>query len=795
MGYGQKNQERKRANSLTATGVFGKNIPSEPSLLGRRLVLKFSGRENPELDRIEFRANNRTPKFEYLQRDNLDDTTRTFRSDKVPKALPLLLLDYLCARLQKPPRFHQLDGGTGSLAATVGFALSDTDGPWRRLFTEFLQDGGKLLRVKRVFGGRNHHGKGAGDRVVFINPDYLPPDCLDVYWSEQRLDGLAQIRTLTEQFRKAWELPPPNLLVLPAKEELEEPPQPVPSKKRTSEPTPKPPITEKASPKADSKPSDTERADLIKEEIPANAPEPPQATAPNYKGTEKNSVPSPKPPPKIDSQLLEIRNPPGMEWSNHDPLLNFGDPDNDIDVWRIKDASEGLLIFGAVGSGKTSGSGSAAAKAFLNAGYGGLILTAKPDEAARWLRLCECTGRAYDCVHVTPTSGHKLNILQYESQRSGVRVSITDDLIALFRCLLESMAHDGKQSHGPRERFWENTTDEVMRNLFDLFELAQEILTIENLTHFLSAAPQGFEKPWTAYDYFADLLVEAERNVKAGTDEDDRIFRRVFTYWTKEYPNLYPATRSGIYANFSSMASILSGRGIYELVSTETNLTPEMILSGKIVVLDFPLKGNVKSGLMVQAAWKLLFQQAVERRADKGQPTARPVFLWEDEGHLFFSHYDVDFQPTARDCRAAHVIMSQNIHNFLHLGHSPHGVYAVFAAMNTYILHTNSDFETNEWVSKRIGDEKNIKLKASGLLLRSPSEEDLAFFETRRPDDVKSIGAFSWTEERKRAIPPEDFGKLKKGGDGICEAIILWLSHKFAVNGGKQYNRIWFEQE
>ena len=49
------------------------------------------------------------------------------------------------------------------------------------------------------------------------------------------------------------------------------------------------------------------------------------------------------------------------------------------DMWRIKDACEGTIIFGGTGSGKTSGSGRAIATSFLSAGFGGLVLCAKPE--------------------------------------------------------------------------------------------------------------------------------------------------------------------------------------------------------------------------------------------------------------------------------------------------------------------------------------------------------------------------------------------------------------------------------
>ena len=51
-------------------------------------------------------------------------------------------------------------------------------------------------------------------------------------------------------------------------------------------------------------------------------------------------------------------------------------------IWTVRDAVEGVQIFGGIGSGKTSGSGRMIALKFLKAGFGGLVLTVKPDERA-----------------------------------------------------------------------------------------------------------------------------------------------------------------------------------------------------------------------------------------------------------------------------------------------------------------------------------------------------------------------------------------------------------------------------
>jgi hypothetical protein len=341
--------------------------------------------------------------------------------------------------------------------------------------------------------------------------------------------------------------------------------------------------------------------------------------------------------------------------------------------------------------------------------------------------------------------------------------------------------------------FWSNTTNQLMRKLMDIFLLAGEPLTLNGMVRFINFAPKDEHKDWRAIKMFASVITRAEKTALEGTDEDKRIYQESFEYWTQVYPKITDVTRSGFITAFSAMADTLSGRGIYEMIGTETNLTPEMILSGKIVILDIPLKGNIQGGLMVQAMWKLLFQQAVERRADKGLKTARPAFLWEDEGHEFFSQHDVRFQPSARDCRAPHVIISQNIHNFLHLGHNEHAVKAVFAAMNTYICHTNGDLDTNRWASDRIGGVKKLKLTTDGLL-KPLRDKDISFFD-RRPEEVESVGRLKIAEETKQAMLPEDFAKLQRGGEGTCEAVILWLAHRFAANQNRNFCVLTFEQE
>lgn len=85
----------------------------------------------------------------------------------------------------------------------------------------------------------------------------------------------------------------------------------------------------------------------------------------------------------------------GRAYDVRTPLLRL----SDRDVWTVRDSFEGTQIFGATGSGKTSGSGATLARAFLKAGYGGLVLTVKREEAGQWRQwLAEAGGLRICCT-------------------------------------------------------------------------------------------------------------------------------------------------------------------------------------------------------------------------------------------------------------------------------------------------------------------------------------------------------------------------------------------------------------
>lgn len=115
------------------------------------------------------------------------------------------------------------------------------------------------------------------------------------------------------------------------------------------------------------------------------------------------------------------------------PLLHFSAQDQ----WTIRDACEGLQIFGAIGSGKTSGSGASLARAFLQGGFGGLVLCAKPEERKLWEHYAAKTERSQDVVIFSPDHDWRFNFMEYELRRKGRGGGLTENLVNLLTIVTE----------------------------------------------------------------------------------------------------------------------------------------------------------------------------------------------------------------------------------------------------------------------------------------------------------------------------------------------------------------------
>ena len=679
----------------------------------------FIGQKTPELFRVEFHCGN-PREFSHLQQQATDKENR-FTFQESAKALSLLFLEYRCAGLEGRGDSLTFPGSrTGSLAASLKYAL-DKEGKIPTLFTNFPASGGEEPYANAVFGENEQ----AEERQIFVKSDCLAPDCVEIYWNDVLLNEPVELRELNTLIREASTLepsrqpPPPPNPPPPGKEPkqpdlLSKEPEPPQAPKSEVEPAnfsgllnravraleriATKPAEERTKAATTPRPADEKKPDP--EHPPKGEPKPEPV------GLESEIPrPEPKSPLPIDPQFFTVPPSNGI-WPDETPLIELPDGETSH-IWTLKNAFEGVLILGRTGSGKTSGSGVTFAEAFLRSGFGGLVLTVKSGEAEYWQRLCEYCGRANDLVIVRRGGNWKLNILAYEAQHPGRDSGIAENFTSFCRNLLRISTRS--KGGGSNEEIWERAGDQLLTATFDLFLLAGGNITFDRLADFVAAAPTETlptsNEAWLKIPVFGSVFLEAKSRAKS--PEDQRIFYRATDYWFKFYAVSPSKFRSSLMLAISGIFDAFRGRDIPALISSETNVTPESIMGGKIVVLDLPLKELHHTGLMVQSAWKYLFQIALERQRRANNQRCRPVFLWEDEGQHFHSQHDHHFQATARSARVSRVILTQNLHSFYQeFGEGGrHAADTVFSNLNTKVFHNNSDPLTNEWAAKQFGME------------------------------------------------------------------------------------------
>lgn len=426
-----------------------------------------------------------------------------------------------------------------------------------------------------------------------------------------------------------------------------------------------------------------------------------------------------------------------------DSLIKF--KDNPTDFWTLRDAVRGVQIFGAIGSGKSSGSGQLLALSYLKKGFGGIVLTGKVDEMDVWRQYADRVGRLDDIVEFSPKNIHQFNPLDYELNREGEGAGETANIVSLF-ILIAKMSNrlNGSSGGDSKDPFWEMALQRLMTASIDLIKLSRRRLTIENICRLIRDAPlqknyyndfinlidsekeedsKSLEK-WTDESETICALYDAELSKMTFDRAEKRAYEVVKAYFLSEFSTLPDKTRGSIVEYFYAFASPLRAGTLAEYFAqgTSKEVLPERTFEGKIIVLNFPVKKYLQVGIYAQAIYKRMWQQAVERRDIEKYPN--PVFMWIDEAQYFINEEDMLFQTTARSARACTVMLSQNISNYYATiggSHPIQRVDSLLGNLSTKIFHANNDHVTNLWAAETIGktfqekDTLNVESEGSSI--------------------------------------------------------------------------------
>jgi len=480
--------------------------------------------------------------------------------------------------------------------------------------------------------------------------------------------------------------------------------------------------------------------------------------------------------------------PPSGAWMLDAPLLRLTDTERgSFHDWTLRDAFEGVQIFGATGSGKTSGSGQALALALLRSGFGGLVLTAKPTDAEDWagpngyMRRAERADRpivvgpparwdAYRKWGVeVPPDGHQLDFLDFEFQRlRQVGINPSFNLVSLFETALEIGRH--QEPAAASEPFWRDTFRQIVQNAIDLAIMADDSVSLARVKDIVMSAPESQDEArseeWRKSAPVCWQCIErAQARFDSGDvprfyDEED--LRQTATYWLIDLAGLAWKTKSTIRTMFTAKVDALLRSPLRQMFSPGRDagpngkgptFAPPLTHEGRVIILDFPVKSFGEIGRFVQILYKTLWQMATEDRAvviDNAAGLLRsqaPVFLWADEAQYFVSSRDLAFQLTARSKGVSTVYLTQNLPNYYAMIAGADGrssADSLVGNLQTKIFHANGDSTTNEWGERLFGQ------ALAGMRNRSVS--------------ISGDRTYGRSDSLQPVMLAREFATLRKGG-------------------------------
>jgi hypothetical protein len=447
---------------------------------------------------------------------------------------------------------------------------------------------------------------------------------------------------------------------------------------------------------------------------------------------------------------------------------------------------------------------------FLLAGYGGLVLTVKPDEVDNWKEYCRLTGREADLLVLEPGGAHRFNFLDYEAACASSEDTVTEALAEVLKTVVR--AGETQDAGRSDEAFWESALDMLIFNVLDLCRLAHGRISVQAMYDVVMSIPKkdepvspGPEAEKTSV--FHRAFEAARQNVTRRIDDwfeglppqekerlkDDALFEEALLealpqarllkfldqFFVDNYINLSEKTRSIIDFMFSGFLFRLLREPVYSLFCRHAStLTPDDCLKGKIILVNLPVKHYQKLGRDCQLLVKYVWQRAMERR--DVTKNGRPVFLWADEAQHFLHEHDAIYQATARSSRIATVYITQNLPNYYAAMGGQKAEYRVksfLGTLNTKLFFCNQDADTNRYASELIGD---------------------AFFEDQT-ESVTVAQNFSQTRGKslklERLVRPEAFAKLKTGGPLNHHRVEAYFYLQGdGVLGGRNYLKMTFNQ-
>lgn len=451
-----------------------------------------------------------------------------------------------------------------------------------------------------------------------------------------------------------------------------------------------------------------------------------------------------------------------LQWTQDDPFT-------------VRDMlSGGVAIFGRTGSGKTSSSGKAIANALVRLpGSGGLILAAKPmEDRAMWERIFAAAGRSQDLLVLGPNEPLRFNFIDYEMQQGGHTRNITK-CISVIGEVLQS----GDRKDGDEGAFWAKQQERMIYNAVEVVKLATGRVSAPDLQRFIARAAidtQQFASDEWLSGFHNQCLKAAWEAEKSPVEQHD--YQLAEEYWLNEYVHMADRTRSSILTGVMAVLHTYNTGLVRELVSSETNVTPDDMFAGRWILLDMPPSEWSDIGLFIAGGLKYLCQKAILRRV--ADASSNIVTVWADEAQQFVNSHDSHYIAQCRSHRGSLCYLTQSLHAYyaaLKGEAGRHQADSLLTNFQTKIFHALADLETANYASGLVG--RSLQSFTGGSM--QPPES--AYGELM--GQSRFTGSFN--QHFESTLQPNAFMHgLKTGGASngyICNAYVIRSGEPFST--------------
>ncbi len=468
-------------------------------------------------------------------------------------------------------------------------------------------------------------------------------------------------------------------------------------------------------------------------------------------------------------------------WPLTRELVRFGQV-----IWTLRDSTQGTVVFGDTGSGKSSTIAVLLISAFIEAWFAILFLCVKISDAVRYLELVAASGRADQVIHFRPGGPYRINPFEYWRLHPNPRTRSPKNMVACIEAIVIALA--GARGRKDEESFWSDNRRQLHEFILIILIFSGDPFGFLEILDFYNAIPKTYEElqagAWRNSRVFYPRMMAALK--RTSSTSDARQVQTAYHYFLERYWKEPQPTQQGVAMGLMAILNVFNDKDIHELFGTDTTVIPEHIVQGgAILICDLPTHRDGEIGVFANTLWQVLFRNAVDQRDDPDGDTRIPCALIQDEKQEFaVTASDARFQATCRSGKCAVVVITQSLPNLIAQCSAQHPeavVNGYLSNFGTYVFHRISDPQTQQLAAQRLGRSQQVMVSRN-----INRDSGLAGFINPSGD-----GGMSLSYHEDWNVPPDDLLTLKTGGsenDFIAEAFIVFPAIWRVVR--KQYLKI-----